>query len=181
MQNHYEGASIMPKSVGNAGTPFKQILIGGQRTTESPRSNNSHLHRFAQSAAEKTRSNNTHIHRFALSATEIREGRGRASAGRVSRSGSRTASMRSSSASSYTSLDRLGRQKGCNTIKTVQTWITNWLYPSSTEKDIDNISTLADKPDEPSTKTDDKPDEPSTTADKPDEPSTTADKPDESK
>ncbi|MEJ2756091.1 MAG: hypothetical protein P8104_09750 [Gammaproteobacteria bacterium] len=103
----------MPKSVSAAGTPFKQILTGGQRTTESPRSNNSHLHRFAQSATERNRSNNSHIHRFAQSATEIREGGGRASAGRASRSNSATASMRSSSASSNTrSLDRLKRQKG---------------------------------------------------------------------
>jgi hypothetical protein len=186
----------MPKSVSAAGTPFKQIVTGGQRTTENPRSNNSHLYRFAQSAAERTRSNNTHIHRFAQSATEIREGGGRASARRASRSNSATASMRSSSASSNTrSLGQLRRQKGYDSGST-DSWargVTEWLFnpvyyvkagpegfsehecPSKTE----------DKPEEPSTAAEDKPDEPSTAAeDKPDEPSTAAeaeDKPDESK
>lgn len=103
----------MPKSVNFVGTPFKQIVTGGQRTTESPRSNNGPVHRFAQSA------------------TEIRESSVRASTRRASRSGSATASMRSSSTSSYTRrLDRLRRQKGSNT-GSGETWSVNGLIEAT--------------------------------------------------
>ncbi|MEJ2756090.1 MAG: hypothetical protein P8104_09745 [Gammaproteobacteria bacterium] len=152
----------MPKSVSAAGTPFKQILTDGQRTTESPHSNNSHLHHFAQSATERDRSNNSHIYRFAQNATEIREGGGRASAGRASRSNSATASMRSSSASSNTrSLGQLRRQKGYDSGSS-DSWargVTDFLFnPVYYVKagpegfsEHECPSTAEDKPDEPST------------------------------
>ena len=162
----------MPKSASAAGTPFKQIVTGGQRTTESPRSNNSRLHRFAQGATESPRSNNSHLHRFAQSATEIRAGGSRASAGQASRSNSATASMRSSSASSNTrSLGQSRRQKGYDSgsndswARGVTEWLFNPVYyvKAGPEgfSEHECPSKAEDKPDEPSTaaEAEDKPDE----------------------
>ena len=114
----------MSNPISGAGTPFKQIVVGGQETTESSRANNKPIHRLARSFTEKKegrqkttespRANDMSIRRFAQSVTDKKEGSSHARAGRASGSGSVTASMRSASMPSNNArkLDRIRRQKG---------------------------------------------------------------------
>ena len=116
----------MSNPISGAGTPFKQIVVGGQETTGSSRTNNKSIHRLARSFTEKKegrqkttespRTNDMSIRRFAQSVTDKKEGSSHARAGRASGSGSVTSSMRSASMPSYArQLDRIKRQKGDST------------------------------------------------------------------
>ncbi|MEJ2756580.1 MAG: hypothetical protein P8104_12325, partial [Gammaproteobacteria bacterium] len=163
----------MPKPVNGVGTPFKPIVIGIESTT----------------ASHPPRSKNKSIHRFAQGITEIRESSSRARAGhRTSGSYSETASMRSSSASSY----RMRRQKGdsgsgsgSNKSWSIDGYVKNtvdWLFnpepdlpqyePWSESSDVKDES--SEPKDEPSASTD----EPSASTD---EPSASTDEPSASK
>ena len=109
----------MSNPVGGLKTPFKRIVVDGQGTTESSRSNHKSIYRFAQGITEK------------------QKGSPHAIVGHVSRSNSVTASMRSSSTSSGSrQLDRRRRQKGDCGSGTESTWsvtkyiadTTDWLF-----------------------------------------------------